>query len=459
MNTKNYFELLKSACKGYDVPRYSALEKELLTLIQRCYEGNESAVFAKHFIKQVLEYHFSDSSFYDLSDFKPLGLQGSAHLSSFSAQEGADTLALERLACLKLNGGLGTSMGCLNPKCFIEVSDGLNFLDKVKRQHASLNNSSGCDVPLFFMNSFYTDAAMKATSESPKHMICQHQSPRLIAGTLNTFQSPVTEREWAPPGHGDLYMTLYDSGLLESLLAQGKDILFVSNIDNIYASYDSRLLRHFLENKLEFMMEVTQRRMQDKKGGAIAAKHGQNYLIERAQLHEKDWPAFEDVSAFQLFNTNNLWLNLRAVKAAIEADTLQLPLIRNKKLVDDKPVVQLETAMGAAIQCFEKSDCVVVDRNRFFPVKTTSDLLLLRAYEQGKLANNSSMPAITLDEAYATVEGFNKLFECTPDLTALNSLQIKGKVTVGPNVNLVGDVRIENNSDTALYISNQTISG
>jgi len=41
---------------------------------------------------------------------------------------------LNKLAVLKLNGGLGTTMGCVGPKSAIEVRDGMTFLDLSVRQ-------------------------------------------------------------------------------------------------------------------------------------------------------------------------------------------------------------------------------------------------------------------------------------------------------------------------------------
>ena len=78
------------------------------------------------------------------------------------------------------------------------------------------------------------------------------------------------------------------------------------------------------------------------------------------------------------------------LKAQLEADSgvLPLPMIRNNKTVDPRDktspaVIQLEIAMGAAIECFEGAAAIDVPRSRFAPVKTTGDLLALRsdAYE------------------------------------------------------------------------------
>lgn len=48
--------------------------------------------------------------------------------------ESTSASELSKLAVLKLNGGLGTTMGCVGPKSAIEVRDGMTFLDLSVRQ-------------------------------------------------------------------------------------------------------------------------------------------------------------------------------------------------------------------------------------------------------------------------------------------------------------------------------------
>src|SRR5215207_1330325 len=72
---------------------------------------------------------------------------------------------LEEAVVLKLNGGLGTSMGMTRAKSLIEAKDGLTFLDVIARQVAALRERAGAPVPLVLMNSFYTrDESLEALS-------------------------------------------------------------------------------------------------------------------------------------------------------------------------------------------------------------------------------------------------------------------------------------------------------
>merc|ERR1712051_1064171 len=132
-----------------------------------------------------------------------------------------------------------------------------------------------------------------------------------------------------------------------------------------------------------FMMEVATRTDADKKGGHLAkdAATGGLLLRESAQCPDEDEKAFQDVTKYKFFNTNNLWVDLIALKGIFEkhGGSIPLPVMKNAKTVDPRdkkstPVLQLETAMGAAISCFEGASAIVIPRERFAPVKTTSDL-------------------------------------------------------------------------------------
>ncbi len=74
---------------------------------------------------------------------------------------------------------------------------------------------------------------------------------------------------WYPPGHGDIYASFYNSGLLEQLIAEGKEYIFVSNIDNLGATVDLPILNHLVSQpngkRCEFIMEVTDKTRADVK--------------------------------------------------------------------------------------------------------------------------------------------------------------------------------------------------
>lgn len=269
-----------------------------------------------------------------------------------------------RVAVLKLNGGLGTSMGCTGPKSLVEIKPGVTFMDVILDQCQELK--------LVLMNSYFTDAETKASLSVPVDSFEQDRFPRLnLDGS--EFQAKTPLNSWNPPGHGNVYSALVSSGMADQLLAEGIDYVFISNVDNLAATVDDRILNYVIEKKLDFLMEVTPKTKADVKGGALIRRDGVRTLLERAQVEANHLKDFEDIHTFSLFNTNSLWVSIRAIKET----TIELPPIFNHKTIEGTEIVQLETAMGAAISCFKKSESIVVPRDRFRPVKTQADLKLI----------------------------------------------------------------------------------
>lgn len=310
----------------------------------------------------------------------------------------ADAELLAQSVLIKLNGGLGTGMGLQKAKSLLEIKPGVTFLDVIVRQVRHLRACAGYPVNLLLMNSFSTSEDTMAHlarykeegfADPQQVEMIQNRVPKLLTDTLEPVEFPANpDLEWCPPGHGDIYPALVGSGWLDKLLAAGVKYAFISNSDNLGAQPDTRFLRWFAESGVPFVMEVTRRTEADKKGGHLATRKsdGQPLLREIAQCPDEDVAAFQDIAKHRYFNTNNLWIRLDALQDYLTANggVLPLPVIRNVKTVDPRDaatpqVYQLETAMGAAIQCFPGARAVCVPRSRFFPVKTCSDLLLLRS--------------------------------------------------------------------------------
>jgi UTP--glucose-1-phosphate uridylyltransferase len=383
--------------------------------------------------------------------------------------EGGDEAreALGHTVVLKLNGGLGTSMGMTRAKSLLEVKDGLSFLDVIARQVLVLRERSGARVPLVLMNSFYTrDDSLAALARYPEIEsdvpldFVQGKFPKLLADDLEPVTWPANpELEWAPPGHGDLYTSIVTSGMLDALLERDYRYAFVSNSDNLGAVLDERILGWFAREGLPFAMEVADRTEADRKGGHLARRRGDGLVLrEVAQTPDEDLDAFQDVRRHRYFNTNSLWLDLRALADLMRerGGVLGLPMIANRKTVDpadpDSPeVIQIETAMGAAIDVFEGAAALRVPRNRFAPVKTTNDLLALRsdAYVLTPEVHVELVPErppfIDLDSAYyKLLRDFEARFPAgPPSLVACERLEVRGDVTFGRGVVVRGSVRIE----------------
>ena len=365
--------------------------------------------------------------------------------------------ALARLGVCKLNGGLGTTMGCHGTKSAIAVREKKTFLDLTVDQVGELNKKYPVDVPLLLMNSFRThDDTERLVGKylgNPEILtFCQNQFPRLLEEgdgflDLKKFGSDV----WYPPGHGDLYSCLADQGYLDRLLADGREILFVSNVDNLGAGVDLRILHYMLREDIPFLMEVTPKTAADTKGGTLYQEKGRIKLLEVANVPPEHVAEFCGQQKFKIFNTNNIWINLARLKELLEKGPLDLDVIVNRKIVKGQPVLQLETAIGTAFNCFPEAVGLIVPRDRFFAVKRTCDLLYLWSdlfhLERGSLKKNPkrispNLPRITLHEPFDDLQEFQKRIPVAPSMVELDSLEIGGAVRFNGAVTLKGTVRL-----------------
>ncbi|XP_021713619.1 UTP--glucose-1-phosphate uridylyltransferase [Chenopodium quinoa] len=376
---------------------------------------------------------------------------------------------LDKLVVLKLNGGLGTTMGCTGPKSVIEVRNGLTFLDLIVKQIESLNSKYGSKVPLVLMNSFNThDDTLKivekyTNSNVEIHTFNQSQYPRLVVEDFSPLpcKGQTGKDGWYPPGHGDVFPSLMNSGKLDLFLSQGKEYIFVANSDNLGAIVDLKILNHLVQNKNEYCMEVTPKTLADVKGGTLISYEGKVQLLEIAQVPDEHVNEFKSIEKFKIFNTNNLWVNLHAVKRLVEADALKMEIIPNPKEVDGVKVLQLETAAGAAIKFFDNAIGMNVPRSRFLPVKATSDLLLVQSdlytvvdgfVIRNPARNNPTNPSIELGPEFKKVSNFLSRFKSIPSIIELDSLKVVGDVWFGAGVALKGKVTISAKSGAKLEI-------
>ncbi len=396
-------------------------------------------------------------------------------LESLPGATGDAGALLNQLAVIKLNGGLGTGMGLDRAKSLIAVKGDETFLDFIAHQISYLRKqASAPKLSFYLMNSFSTQT--DSLDYLAKHAglalddeldFLQSKAPKLDADTLKPVNWPAQpDLEWCPPGHGDLYPSMLGSGLLNRLLERGVKYLFVSNSDNLGATVDLRLLEYFATSELSFLMEVCGRTEADKKGGHLARGKSDGHLLlrESAQCPKEDESSFQDIGLHRFFNTNNLWIRLDHLKTELEkhGGSLPLALITNRKTVDPRDasstkVLHLECAMGAAIECFERSGAVSVPRDRFAPVKTTADLLALRsdAYvvtDDFRLVLDGTRagrpPVIELDSRhYKLMDGFEAcVAKGVPSLLSCHSLKVTGEVFFEPDIVLSGKVEIVNES-------------
>ncbi|OBZ68207.1 putative UTP--glucose-1-phosphate uridylyltransferase [Grifola frondosa] len=361
-----------------------------------------------------------------------------------------DPQSLNKLAVLKVNGGLGTSMGMTGAKSALEVKDDMTFLDLTVRQIEHLNTTHRVDVPLILMTSFNTH-------EDTLRIIKKYANQQLRITTFNQSRYPRIDKEtllpapknandektkWYPPGHGDLYNALLHSGVLDQLLAEGKEYLFVSNSDNLGAVVDQSILQHMIDTNAEFIMEVTDKTKADVKGGTLIDYEGNVQLLEIAQVPSEHVEEFKSVRKFKIFNTNNLWINLKALKRVMENDGMELEIIVNPKH-------------------FRNAHGINVPRTRFLPVKSCSDLLLIKSdiysLEHGQLVISENRmfgttPVIKLGDHFKKIAQFQKRFKKIPKIIELDHLTVTGDVYFGRNVTLRGTVIVVANEGQRIDI-------
>ncbi len=372
-------------------------------------------------------------------------------LADVEVSEDEARAALQKTVIIKLNGGLGTSMGLDRAKTLLTVRDGRSFLDLIATQVQHARKAYDARLPVLFMNSFRTrqdtleqlgDVAGLQVDGLPLDFL-QNAEPKIRRDDLNPVVWPADPTlEWCPPGHGDLYPALLGSGVLDALIDAGFRYASVANGDNLGAAPDARLAGWFAASGAPYAAELCPRTANDRKGGHLAIRvlDGQLILRDTAQTAPDEMDYFTDEHRHPFFHTNNLWMDLVQVREVLRArnGVLGLPLIRNEKTVDpadpaSTAVIQLESAMGAAIEVFTGATAIVVPRDRFLPVKTTNELMLLRSdvFElgaDGRLTAVAPIPEISLDPRhYKLVSDFDRLVPVVPSLRGADALRVRGE--------------------------------
>ncbi|HOU72443.1 MAG TPA: UTP--glucose-1-phosphate uridylyltransferase, partial [Candidatus Syntrophosphaera sp.] len=385
---------------------------------------------------------------------------------------------LKSIAVIKLNGGLGTSMGLSAAKSLLPVKGNMNFLDIITRQVLAMRSGTGYEVLLMLMNSYNTEADTLNYLEKYPDLsrqklpisFLQNKFPRIRQDNLKPYENEDPDKMWNPPGHGDIFAALSSSGLLDKMIDAGYRYAFVSNSDNLGATVDTCIPAYMEANDIHFLMEVCARTEADRKGGHLCQdKHGQLMLREVAQCPPEELDEFQNVELYSYFNTNNLWIDLKALQWNLIAGEgiILLPLIVNPKTVDGTPVYQLETAMGAAISVFNGARAVLVPRSRFSPVKKNNDLLAIWSdlyelndqYQVVMRRGVESIPPIELDERYyGRIDQLLERFrDGVPSLLNCSSLKISGDISFGEDVICEGKVNLT--AENPVHVKSKLLSG
>ncbi len=384
---------------------------------------------------------------------------------------------LSKLVVIKLNGGLGTSMGLEKAKSLIPIKEGMSFLAVMAAQIEHIRKKYQIEVPLLLMDSYNTQ---KDSQEELKKIgfkqkivtsFLQHKVPRLEKENLIPINSNNSKDDWCPPGHGDIHITLIETGILDQLIDMGYELAFLSNGDNLGATVDAHIVSYLLGEGIDFAMEMTPKTLADKKGGAIYrklvdGKFTRYELLETAQVPPENEHEFSGLGKFRTFSTNNLWINLRSLRKRFLEGDFSLSLIVNPKTVDGKEILQLETAMGSAVGNFSKFKGIIIPRDRFAPVKKTEDYLIRRsdAYTLNsdfsltmsteRKASGLGEVLVNLDDKfYKKINDFDGLFKVYPSLINCEELNVNGEVEFDVFVSIKGKVNVVNKSNQKRKLS------
>jgi UTP--glucose-1-phosphate uridylyltransferase len=455
--------------------RYSDIPGYLPSFVAKMKRENLHAVVIdtfSHYYKQLLS---GVTGLISDKDILPVTSDDVEDADRLHEYDEAGRKSLPHAVTIKLNGGLGTSMGLTRAKSLLIVKDGKSFLEII------VNQARERRVKLALMNSFSThkdtlEALSRINPSDSPLLFLQNKFPKVLQENFAPANWPGNpDLEWNPPGHGDIYAAIYTSGTLNILLDKGFRYAFISNSDNLGATLNESLLGYFVENGFPFMMEVAPRTPSDVKGGHIArCRDGRLILRESAQCPENELCAFKDIQRYEFFNTNNIWIDLNVLNKLIQdSGAVKLPMIRNPKTLDPRDenspkVFQIETAMGAAISLFDDAAVVKAPPSRFLPVKKCNDLLSIRSdrfifSEEDHLVLNpkTTIADIKIDldpKYYGKIDLFDERFSSgVPSLTECESLTIKGDVRFESDTSVKGRVVIENNGKTQAVIRKGSI--
>jgi UTP--glucose-1-phosphate uridylyltransferase len=440
--------------------RYSKPQNDVTRFVTKMESAGLPQLVVEDFCRFYRKILAGETGMIPEHEIRPVTREELCHADDLESFQSAGKQALSNTVMIKLNGGLGTSMGLKRAKSLIKVKNGLTFLEII------VNQARIQGIRLSLMNSFNTHEDTLALLKrmrpaSNPYPFLQHKFPKILKQDLSPAQCVSNpEMEWNPPGHGDVFTALVTSGTLETLLDQGITYAFISNVDNLGATVDPSLLGYFAAQKFPFMMEVADRTPNDQKGGHLARRlDGRLVLREIAQCPENDLNYFKDIQGHPFFNTNNIWVNLLFLKEQMDScGSLELPLILNAKTLDPRDetspeVYQVETAMGAAISLFEGATAVRVPRSRFVPVKKTSDLMVIRSDCYRLIPDHrvkidiagAQPPLVQLAQRYyGKIDYFDQRLAFIPSLKECQSLEVEGDVRFEPMVRLKGEVKICN---------------
>jgi UTP--glucose-1-phosphate uridylyltransferase len=302
----------------------------------------------------------------DLAELAPRESDGGKSLSVI----GQEALARGEVGVVILAGGMATRFGGV-VKAVVEVMPGASFL-RLKLQDVQLvAERNACTIPIFLMTSFSTSDEIRSSAcelahpRTPIQIVEQSVTMRLTAAG-DIFRDASGKPSLCATGHGDLLPTLRASGSLPRFRQSGGRMLMISNVDNLAASLDPRVIGAHCRGGKSVTVEVVRKEAGDR-GGIPARVDGHLQIVEEFRL-----PAGFDGSQVPFFNTNTFVLEAAAIDRDFDLDWFSV-----RRKVDGHETIQAERLLGQ-VTAFLPTQFLAVERHgrdgRFLPVKDREEL-------------------------------------------------------------------------------------
>mmetsp|Transcript_34515 Transcript_34515/g.97355 ORF Transcript_34515/g.97355 Transcript_34515/m.97355 type:complete len:486 (-) Transcript_34515:221-1678(-) len=383
-------------------------------------------------------------------------------------------LTLSKLALVKLNGGMGSRMGCKYSKSSIEIGSGKSMLDVAVEHVGKMNSKYGTSLGLYLMSSFYThEETQKILTKYkdvgfPIESFLQHRLPRIRRdGNLAPADPSASAAAWSPTGSADVFQCLISSGIAQRLLDSGVEAIFVSDVDNLGATMDPALAADFLASPHDVLMEVVDRRQTDKTSSGVVSIGGTLRYVEFSSFTNSKEVA---EIARQSGNVwcNSCWFKLKAL-VELEGSGKLAKAEVTPTIADARghgPCLQLERLLGVTLALFDNRGTVRVPQSRLLKIKTTEDLFLAQSnlYENhdGVLQVSPkrqypTLPLVKFGSHHHHIGHYNARFGNLPDILELDHLTISGDVSMGKGCVLKGTVIIIAEPGEKIFIPPGTI--
>lgn len=433
-------------------PKYEAFEEKMK-------ERGMNELFIREWIEGFKSYHHACQSGADMLLHESDISKNVGRLAEVATLPDGEIELLSQTVIVKLNGGLASKLGHLQPASLVEIHANQTVLDLHIKHIAQLQEKFPA-MKFMLLNSIHTEAKTKQFVKE-RHpelyakwddvTVMQHMQPLVNPDTMEPMGD-----EWTSTCHGDLYMALETSGKLDALLNAGYKYMFVSNVENLAATIDTRFLGRMEESDASMLVEVCQRTDHDGPVGHLARRNtrGRRLVVrDRAQCADEEFVHFDNIGKYKYLNTNNLWLNLIDLKAAIVGGYLKMPVVpRTKIIADGRKAICLDTHVAGAMDVLSHVEVIVVPFTRFVSTNSLGHLVGLRsdAFEISTnftpvLVKGALRPIISLGDGYVTLDDITATFpNGIPSLKECARLRIEGKVQFTAKTTLLGQVSISN---------------